>query len=162
MIDTLDIIAATNPAYCSLVLLSFIDAYTDASGIHPNACLSFLAVPIAMSSEINGRFRGTNVKTGLLKWVERNPDLRLLLPDLVRHSASIVRASILFGLQTGLLEVREGGGLEGHAEKVGGSPKDRSKAEITQPHRAAARSFGAWCGRVRSASTVFASFGIMP
>jgi hypothetical protein len=163
MNETIDIIATTNPAYCSLVLRSFVRAYTDtAEGAEPEFPLAFFAVPAVLSGTISRTFAGTNSRTGLLNWINRSPEVRLELPSLLKRSVPLVRATLVFGLQTNVFTLTPEGRIHLSANRFQKEPKDPANVDLTRRHHSLAKSLGAWCGGVRSSSTVFMSIGIAP
>ena len=163
MNETIDIVATTNPAYCSLVLRSFVMAYVDAAeSAEPEFPLAFFALPAVLSGTVSQTFQGTNSRTGLLNWISRSPEVRLELPSVLKRSVPTVRAALIFGLQTKVFELTPEGRIHLPPGRFQREPKDPTKVELTRRHHSLAKSLGTWCGIVRSSSTVFMSIGIAP
>ena len=162
MNESIDILATTNPAYCSLVLRAFAKSYIEAAESEPEYPLAFFALPTILSSTISRTFQGTNSKTGLLSWINKNPEVRIELPAVVKRSVPIVRSALVFGLQTKVFELSSAGTIRLIADRFPKEPKDPSNIASTCRHFSLAKSLGTWCGKIHSTSTVFIAIGITP
>lgn len=157
-----DALAHSNPATAALVIYSFVRGFQDHNEAGPHFALAFIPVPIALSHPLAASFDGTNLRTGLLLWLERNPWIRLELAGHVRDARRISRAGLLFGLQRGVLTVDELGHLAAHATGLYRAPRDPTGADTgNRPHAVAAR-FGGWCSQLPSPSAVFAALELAP
>jgi len=162
MSETIDIIATTNPAYCSLVLKSFVNAYILAAKTEPDFPLAYFAIPTVLSATVSQTFKGTNARTGLLNWINKSPEVRLELPSVLKRAVPIVRATIIFGLQNDVFSLTTDGRIHPQANRFDRNSKDPRNVAATRRHHSLAKSLGTWCGGVRSSSTVFMSIGIAP
>jgi hypothetical protein len=157
-----DALAHSNPALTALVIYSFVRGFQANNATGPHFALAFIPAPIALSYPLAATFDGTNVRTGLLVWLERNPWIRLEFAGHVRDARRISRAGLVFGLQRGVLSIDESGRLASHTSGLSREPKDPAGADIAErPHAIAAR-LGAWCSQLPSPSAVFAALEVAP
>lgn len=91
-----DIYAETNPAFCAYILSSFVAAYQSAARQSAPIASAYLSLPISLSNNLSNSFVGTNRKTGLNTWVERNPHATLGLADRVNTTLKITGEAITF------------------------------------------------------------------
>ena len=89
-----DLFAETNPAFGAFGLVGFCSKYDLASGRSPVLALAYLALPIALSDDLETSFEETAVATGLLSWLNRYPDVRLDLGARLDASKGIVSAAL--------------------------------------------------------------------
>src|SRR5262249_10086726 len=108
---SLDVLANTNPAFCSLVLRSFVEGYMrgEAEGLPLPHIL--LPLPIILSTDLTGFFAGTNTGTGLLTWIGRYPQVTIDLRERVQASALFSREALLFGITQRILDVNQRGNI---------------------------------------------------
>src|SRR5689334_15373976 len=92
-----DVFSETNPAFCSYALAAFTAAYQSFGNEGPEVPTAYLALPLALSGDLAGTFRGTNKNTGLLEWLERSPRVQVRLTARVNASMNIVTEAIRFG-----------------------------------------------------------------
>lgn len=92
-----DIYAETNPAFCTCALIEFVKAFQSVNSHWPELPAVYLALPMALSGDIGDAFGGTNKSTGLLEWLERNPQVHVGLVDRVNASLGIVTEAVRFG-----------------------------------------------------------------
>ena len=52
-----DVYAETNPAFCAAALIEFTKAYLSAKPEGPETALAYLALPLALSGEVEGQRR---------------------------------------------------------------------------------------------------------
>lgn len=117
-----DLFAETNPAFGTFGLLGFCRKYVAASrGKPPTLALAYLALPIALSDDLETSFLETAATTGLLSWLNRYPDVRLDLSVRLDASKEIVSAAIRFGLVQGLSLLE----MLGPSSLVPGRPRQR-------------------------------------
>jgi hypothetical protein len=161
MSSTIDVVANTNPAFCSLLLYSFVDGYAEAAGMGPELPLAFIAVPIVASRGVSTSFQGTNKNTGLLEWLTRVPELQIHIGDEIREALPISRHALLFGLQQRCLELINDRVLT-RADALKRAPRDAAGAEDEQRMFSLARRFGVWCGGVNNTAIIFTALGIRP
>ena len=72
-----DLFAETNPAFGTFGLVGFCQKFEAASGRPPELALAYLALPLALSDDLETSFDKTVATTGLLSWLNRFPDIRL-------------------------------------------------------------------------------------
>jgi Family of unknown function (DUF6521) len=92
-----DIYAETNPAYCAFVLSSFVAAYRSVAEKNVPVAAAYLALPIALSDDLSNSFIGTNKKTGLNVWIDRNPEIVFGLAERVNLTLLITEEAVKFG-----------------------------------------------------------------
>ncbi len=102
-----DVFSETNPAFCSCVLAAFTAGYLSQKEYGPEMVTAYLALPLALSGDRADTFVGTNKRTGLLEWLERNPQLQVGLAARINASMSIVTDAIRFGCFARVLIVDE-------------------------------------------------------
>jgi hypothetical protein len=157
-----DALAHSNPALSALVIYSFVRGFQEQSKVGPNYALAFLPVPIALSRPLAATFEGTQVRTGLLLWLERMPWIRLELAEHLRDAKRISRAGLVFGLQRRVFVLDESARLSVQAGHLFREPKDLVGLDIAErPHAVAAR-LGAWCAQLPDAAAVFAALEVAP
>lgn len=98
-----DVYSETNPAFCTYALAAFTTAYLSINTDGPEAPTAYLALPLALSGDLGETFVGTNKNTGLLEWIERNPQIQVGFADRVNSSMNIVTEAIRFGCFTRVL-----------------------------------------------------------
>ncbi len=161
MKQSIDVLASTNPALCALVTYAFTRGFVAASNRDMDLALSFLPVPIAMSSSLAASFVGTNVATGLFDWMARTPTLQLELPGRIRETLAISRCGLVFALQHKIMTLAHGK-LTTDSTQLKRPPKDAKGAVIAARPLAVAERLGKWCGAIDSTASVFVTMGISP
>ena len=107
-----DVYAETNPAFCTYALANFTKAYLSINHTGPELPTAYLALPVALSSDLAAAFGGTNKNTGLLEWLERSPQVQVGLADRVNASMEIVTEAMRFSCFAGVLVMTEGARLQ--------------------------------------------------
>jgi hypothetical protein len=154
-----DIFAETNPAFCAYALVSFTTAYVSVNTEGPEVPGVYVALPVALSGELKGTFERTNKNTGLLEWLERNPQVQVGLAARVNASMHIVSEAIRFGCFARMLMVNEVARLRLGDQKIKKSALKELGEEPTQAIKRAER-LGYWFAAVRSTRTVFDMMGL--
>ncbi|WP_139813143.1 three component ABC system middle component [Ensifer aridi] len=143
------------------MLVGFCKAYIKASETPPALALTYLAVPIALSHDMEPSFSATNAATGLLAWLNRYPDLRLDLGDRLDASKDIVSSAVRLGLSSRALALNDGGTLT-----LGAAAPSMTKADDLpeEPKGAVRRAqrLGTWMGKAGTAASVFSALGVVP
>lgn len=156
-----DIFAETNPAFCTFGIFGFCRKYGAASRKSPELALVYLALPLALSGDLETSFEETAATTGLLSWLNCYPDVRLDLGVRLDASKDIVSAAVRFGLGTRALLLGADGTIGLGARKLSAAPV----ADLPEnPKRAIKRAerLGTWMGNAGSAGAIFSAFGVMP
>jgi hypothetical protein len=151
----------SNPALTSILLWQFALSYQNANGSGPPLSLVYIVLPIVMSRRILDTFKGTNVRTGFLTWLMRNPDLTLQLPTRVDTTRDLTADAVRFGIAYGLVTVSRDGTLSANPNAISGSlPRQHGIDERAQMLRIA-NHLGRWTSTLPEA-TVFYSLGMTP
>lgn len=156
-----DLFAETNPAFGAFCLVGFCRKYEAASKKLPEFALAYLALPLAISDDLEASFEETAATTGLLSWLNRYPDVRLDLGHRLDTSKDIVVAAVRFGLSARALSLSAGGTFGVGARR----PSAAAVAELpSRPKRAVKRAerLGTWMGKAGSAGAIFSAFGVSP
>ena len=140
-----DLFSETNPAFCAYNIAAFTTAFSTVNEEGPEIPLSYLALPIALSGNFVDTFEGTNKNTGLLEWLERNPQVHISFPELVNASLDIVTDAIRFGCFSNILFVGEGARLRLGSRKIKKSAVSSLSNGPAQSLKHAAR-LGYWFG----------------
>lgn len=61
---SVDMFAESNPAFAAFVAIGFCRSYLDIADAPPSIALFYLAVPIAVSDDLQNTFSSTNVRPG--------------------------------------------------------------------------------------------------
>jgi len=156
-----DLFAETNPAFGTFGLVGFCQKYEAAAGRSPELALAYLALPLALSDDLETSFEETSATTGLLSWLNRYPDIRLDLGARLDASKDIVSAAVRFGLGARALSLGADGTIGLGARRPSAAPV----ADLPEnPKRAVKRAerLGTWMGKTGSAGTIFSAFGVTP
>ena len=157
---TTDVYANTNPALCSLILWSFCSANIETTGEGVDQPLVYFPLPLVLSETYVQTFRGTNRRTGLHTWVERNQELHLSLAGDVAATRHFSRSALLFGVRYGLLELSPGGRVTpGPSFRLTSSGKRRLPDAVREAVSLADR-LGKWTGDVAVTRNVFYALGL--
>src|SRR3954452_7898705 len=114
-----------------------------------------------MSRHIVHTFRGTNVRTGFLTWLIRNPHLTLQLPTRVETTRDLTAEALRFGIAYGLFTVSGDGTLRANPKAISANlPRQQGVDERAQMLRVAGH-LGQWTSSLPEA-TVFYSIGMTP
>lgn len=147
----------TNPALGGALLWAYLRG-AEGAGAALELPLLFLPVPILLSSSLAQTLDGTNSRTGLFVWLDRNPGLTVGLAERVTKTAPITRRSLLYASRTGLLATD----AEGRFHTTGAT-SERSLARsgaAVKPLFPLAKRFGTWVGQVGSTRDVLYAFGL--
>ena len=156
-----DLFAETNPAFGTYALVGFCKEYSSVSTQSPSIALVYLALPIAMSRDTEKSFAGTNVRTGLLSWLNRYPDVRLNLGARLDASLDVVSASLKLGLTSKALALVEGGTIRLGPKPPIKAPVEKLPPETKKVIRRAER-LGRWMGEAGTVGSIFSAFGVSP
>jgi hypothetical protein len=154
-----DIYAETNPAFCAYALAAFTTAFLSVNDNGPEVPAAYLALPVALAGDLGPAFDGTNKNTGLLEWLDRQPQVQIGLANLINTSMDIVTEAIRFGCFSRVLVVNPGARLGLGTQKV----KKRAVAALNQePAQSIKRAerLGFWFASAGSTRTVFDIMGL--
>ncbi len=161
METSVDVYAETNPVFLSFVLWNFLRGHEEVDRHGAVVPLLFLPIPIVLSTSTVPTFKGTNKTTGLIAWLNRNPELALRLPSQIDNSVPFVKKAILFGLSASILEIQKNDGTIKTSNKgLTKSPKYPASDNRGLAFGLACR-FGFWVGEMRSPKTVLNALGIV-
>ncbi len=156
---THDVYAETNPAFCTYALVDFTRAYLSINEAGPELPTAYLALPVALSSDLAAAFGGTNKNTGLLEWLERSPQVQIGLVERVNASMEIVTDAVRFGCFAGVLALAEGVRLRLGDKKLKKNAVSALNEGSAQAIKRAER-LGYWFAMAGSTRTVFDSVGL--
>ena len=154
MIVAHDVFSEINPAFCAYILRSFTSAFITISDQGPEVPLAYLSLPFALSGDLGKTFRSTNKNTGLLEWVERNPEIHIGLAERVNRCLAIVTDAMRFGCFSQILTINDRAQFHPGGRKV-------KKSAVTKLSEAPANSLkraerlGYWFAAAGSTKTIF-------
>ncbi|HEX9948130.1 MAG TPA: three component ABC system middle component [Allosphingosinicella sp.] len=154
-----DVYAETNPAFGAAALVEFAKAYLAACPDGAETPVAYLALPIALSTELADAFDKTNKNTGLLEWLERSPQVQIGLAHRVNASLDIVTDAIRFACFTRVIAIGEGARLQLGDRKLKASAIAALGDEPAQAIKRAAR-LGHWFAAAGSTRSVFDIMGL--
>jgi hypothetical protein len=151
MYKSIDIFAETNPAFYSLVLLSFLKGYYEESDEAISFPLLILPIPIVMSGDLDFTFLKTSKRTGFFSWVEKNPKIKFKLTERMEESSSFVKSAIQYGFYKGVFTLLGNGNVIPNLDAV----KKYEANKITSNSYKKAEKLGAWLGEIKSEKTIY-------
>ena len=154
-----DVYAETNPAFCAHALVAFTGSFLSVNDDGPDIPLAYLALPIALAGDLGSAFNGTNKNTGLLEWLNRQPQVQVDLANLVNTSMDLVTDAIRFGCFTHILVLDSSARLGLGTRKVKKSAVAALSPSPLQSFKRAER-LGFWFASAGSARTVFDMMGL--
>lgn len=161
MTITYDLFAETNPAFGAYGLLGFCRKFIATAERQPDFALPYIALPIALSDDLNASFEETTARTGLLSWLNRYPVVRVDLGARLDASKDIVSAALRFGLSTNALLLEPDGTIGLGARKPAQAPADNLPQNAKRALKRAER-LGTWMGNAGSTAAIFSAFGVTP
>ncbi|SEE48132.1 three component ABC system middle component [Jiangella alba] len=147
-----------NPALIALVLHRGSTTHRDENG----AGLPFVYAPIVSAVSLYPAARATltmSVATQFTTWIDRNPDIQLLLQPRIAGVVPFVREGLLFALTTDVLRLDSGAlipGAHGPTKTIRGASSDMEAVQRTAAY------MGRWLARTGNVSTVCAMLGVTP
>lgn len=154
-----DLYAETNPAFGTFAVVGFCREFCLASSSGPAIALVYLALPIAMSQDVEKSFSETNNRTGLLAWLNRYPDVRLSLGARLDASLETVSASLKLGFASEALVLLNGGEVNLGSKTPIKAPVGRLPQGPKSAIRRAER-LGHWMGSSGSTGSIYSAFGV--
>lgn len=162
MTSSIDVYAATNPAFLGIVICQFVVGYTKKAARGPEYSLLFLPAAIAASSTLSQTFNGTNAKTGIANWYLSNPIVQTNLIVELQHAIEYSRSAIMFAMQSESLLASENGRIRMDASAFAKKVVEATNKKMEERPFATAERFGQWCGQIDSARSIFALLGVRP
>ena len=157
--SSIDAFAATNPAFCAVVLRAFAEGYVEQDPAGVPLSLILIPLPVLLSGDIAGALAGTNATTGLLPWIARNPEVTVGLRERVGRVSGFTREALLFGLRYRALTITPAGLVLPESAGLRKQPRFPATSDVGRV-LANGRKFGQWVGQVRSPQTVLVSMGV--
>lgn len=154
-----DLFSETNPAYCACALVGFTAAYSRINSDGPELPVAYLALPIALSGDLATTFERTNKNTGLLEWLERNPQVQVGLTERLNASMDFVTEAVRFGCFSHVLAMNESARLGLGARKIKGTATASLSDNSTRSLKCSQR-LGSWFAAAGSTKTVFDMMGL--
>lgn len=156
MNKSVDVFAATNPAFLSLVLFSFIEGYNDEASEGLPFPLAVLPIPIIVSGDLDNTFNGTNIKTGFYAWIKQNPVVVVNLNERINDSIEYIQPAISFGIAKKIIRFDERGGLWAITQNTG----NLHSSTILGRFFKNSKRLGNWIGQIKSTKTIFNHLGL--
>ena len=154
-----DILADTNPAYCSVIIFQFCQGYMQESSEHVDFPLVLLPIPLVLSGELEKSFKNTRIDTGFFTWVDRNPDILIGLAERVQGTLVLTKRAVEFGVAHLIFEITVLGKIcpteKGLRKKINPSPSSKVGRVCKNALR-----MGQWFGQIRSTSTIYNHLGL--
>jgi hypothetical protein len=156
MTSSLDIFSSTNPAFCSLVLLSFCEGYAEEAGNEVPYVFLMFPLPLILSGDLLESFKNTSIKTGFYTWVKSNPQLLVNLNERIESSNDFTRPAIAFAFSKNVLKLNPNGTITPLKENVSKYSQNKN-VEIYFKN---AKRLGGWLGQIKSPKTIFNHLGL--
>jgi hypothetical protein len=159
---TYDLYAETNPAFIAYLLQRFVLKYRGKTEAPPHISLSYLAVPIALTGNLESTFSGTNSRTGFLPWISRFPEVRIGLHSNLVVCKDVTLSGIKAGVHGRLLTITEAahlnlGSAKSPPESLKGQLPDAPKACVSRIER-----LGGWMAEAGNAASIFSALEVQP
>lgn len=159
---TYDLYAETNPAFIAYLLQRFILKYRGETVILPHISLSYLAVPIALTGNLESTFSKTNSRTGFLPWLSKFPEVRIGLHSNIEVCKDVTLSGIKAGVYGGLLTITETahlnlGNAKSPPENLKGQLPDAPKACVSRIER-----LGGWMAAAGNPASIFSALEVQP
>jgi hypothetical protein len=156
---THDVFSETNPAFCACALVGFTKAFATINDRGPELPVAYLALPVALSADLNGAFKSTNKNTGLLVWLQRSPEIQIGLTDRLNASMGFVTEAVRFGCFSRMLTVDQVARLHVGARRIKQSVLNALTEGPCQALKRAER-LGYWFAAAGSTRSVFDFMGL--
>jgi hypothetical protein len=156
MSKSIDVFAATNPAFLSLVLLGYIEGYVEEAGTGLPFPLAIFPIPIILSGDLDSTFDGTNIKTGFYSWVKQNPQILLNLNTRINESIDYIKPAISYGVARKIIDFDKFSNLVALSSNAGNFYNSVSLARYFKN----SKRLGSWVGQIKSTKTIFNHLGL--
>lgn len=149
-----------NPAFCGLLIRWVVDAHVQAgSGRSLPFELSFVALPLLLPDSIRNRLPRTT-QTHLDLWLQRNPEISVAFPEVLRDLIPYTREALMLMLRTDLLAFDGEGQLQPGSRRLR-LPRSGEWDPLRDLNRPA--SFvGRWLAAARDPVALYAVLGVRP
>lgn len=155
----IDTYAATNPAFCAIILRAFIEGFSKSNSNGLPFPLILLPIPAVLNSDVAQMFGKTNASTGLISWIDRNPEVTVGFGHRVRDTAQYSRAGLLFGARYGVFEINKAGRVFVRPDGLLKKTESIKTPYIANAIRLANR-FGTWIGTAGTPETILLALGV--
>ncbi|CAG35341.1 three component ABC system middle component [Desulfotalea psychrophila] len=151
MTINIDILAETNPAFSSLVILSFIKGYCEEADESAPYPILLLPLPIILSGDLNHTFNNTSKRTGFYRWLSNNPTVKFNLTKRIEGSLEFITPAIEYGFFKGIFILSDTGNILPNLENIGNYSKENGIAIYFKN----AERLGGWLGAIKSERTIY-------
>jgi len=149
---SIDILASTNPAFCSLLLYSFTEGYMHETNSGCPASLLLFPIPMILSNSIKETMNGTNIRTGLFSWINNNPSVTISLIDKINDSYEYFNDAYKYAILKGILVPNGNSALTINPINVNTS---YNNDKYLKNYFSLSKRLGQWFGQVGSTETIF-------
>ena len=156
MANSLDIFSLTNPAFCSLVLLSFCEGYTEEAGSEVPYVFLMFPLPLVLSGDLQSSFDNTSIRTGFYGWVRSNPQILVNLSERIEYSNDFTKPAIAYSFSRNVLKLNSNGTITPLNENVG----KYTQTKNVNVYFKNAKRLGGWLGQIKSPKTIFNHLGL--
>lgn len=154
-----DIYAETNPAFCALILAWLASGYLEPSDRALEVPAAYIAVPLILSEQFAPAFDGTNKRTGLLAWIDRNPGVLVGIADRINATSELVTDAIRYGALSETLRLGTDGCLAPGPKNLWGARKVLADDYVADACKRADR-LGYWFAGVGPTRAIFTALGL--
>lgn len=148
-----------NPAFCSILLRDSVETFQIENRQGMSYPLSFLILPLVLHKPTREALPRTT-RTKLHTWLQEKPEVRIGFAERARQLVPYSKEAIIFGLQTGIIEVNENGDLIPYSKRL----KELSGGDEVEPSicRKKAQFLGRWLAKAGDLPTILIMWGICP
>lgn len=148
-----------NPAFCSILLRDSVETFQIENMQGMSYPLSFFILPLVLHKPTREALPRTT-RTKLHTWLQEKPEVRIGFVERARQLVPYSKEAIIFGLQTGIIEVNENGNLIPSSKRL----KELSWVDEVEPSicRKKAQFLGRWLARAGNVPTILTMWGIRP
>lgn len=157
--QSLDVFAETNPAFCSLVLFKFCEGYSSEAAEGVDFPLILLPLPIVLSGNLEESFKHTRMDTGFFAWIDRNPGILIDLSERIQGTIEVTRKALEFGISRSVLQIDNTGRIKPDTNGLAQKKLPASTSKVGRAYVNSLR-FGQWLGQINSASTIYNHLGL--
>jgi hypothetical protein len=148
-----------NPAFLAVLIARTVQGYQAEASTGLPLPLIYVALVLVIQRPTRDQLPHA-VSTNLLRWIQRNPEVRTLMPVRARAFVPLIREAVLFALTNDICILGQEGRLELSSGLRSWSPSLDTE-EVEQCFRSA-RFVGRWFARSGTPETVFVLFGLRP